>query len=183
MALLSKFVFFLAAGAVLPLVSSKACPPLGAVLPAPRFPSRSESVKEATQKLISGFNDELKQLLNASGVSVGVKSTHEDNLLFNYHFTPPVLSGIGTDTIDEKTIYRVGSLSKLFPALVVLQESINLDDSVLKYVPDLQNVTESPEGSIPWEDVTIGSLLSHLSGLATDSKCTFSCFPPKKRKI
>lgn len=153
-------------------VQGKACPPLGAVLPSPEAPSRSDAVKGAIQKLTSGLESEFTSKLNASGLSIGVKSIHEHRQLFSYHFTPPVLSGIGTKSIDENTIYRVGSLSKLFPALAALQSlSINMDDSVLKYIPELRNATGTDStGTTPWEDVTVGSLASHLSGLATDSK-------------
>lgn len=105
-----------------------------------------------------------------------VKSIHEDESLFSYHFTPPFLSDIGTAVIDDKTIFRVGSLSKIFPALAALQStSIHLDDSVLEYIPQLKNVAASDSGeAIPWEDVTVDSLMTHLSGLATDSKSSLN---------
>lgn len=99
-----------------------------------------------------------------------VKSIHEDEPLFSYHFTPPVLSDIGTAVIDDNTIFRVGSLSKIFPALAALQSStIHTDDSVLKYIPELKDTT-GPAETVSWEDITVDSLMSHLSGLATDSK-------------
>lgn len=76
-------------------------------------------------------------------------------------------SGIGTNSIDEQTIYRVGSLSKLFPALAILQNpSVEMDDSVVKYIPELQGAKRG----ITWEEVTVGAMMEHLSGIATDSK-------------
>ena len=101
-----------------------------------------------------------------SGVSIGVKSIHDDEQLFSYHFTPPLRSGIGTNEIDEQTIYRVGSVSKLFPALAILQNPfIKMDDSVVKYIPDLAD----SKGAMDWEEVTIGAMMEHLSGIASDS--------------
>lgn len=172
---MKQFSSSLAALAVFPFFSSviaNACPPLGAVLPPPQAPSRNEAVKLATRKLKSTLDAEFSSKLNSSGISIAVKSIHEDAPLFSYHFTPPVFSGIGTKAIDESTIFRVGSLSKLFPALAALQiNSIHMDDLVLKYIPELKNaVIAGSAESTPWEDITIDSLMTHLSGLPTDSK-------------
>lgn len=172
---MKPFVASTTAVAVFPLISSaiaSSCPPLGAVLPPPQAPSQNEAVKLANQKLKSTIDSSFSSKLNSSGISIMVKSIHEDEPLFSYHFTPPVLSDIGTASIDDNTIFRVGSLSKIFPALAALQsKSIHLDDSVLEYIPALKEAAASTSTeTIPWEDVTVDSLMTHLSGLATDSK-------------
>ncbi|PTB35757.1 uncharacterized protein TrAFT101_010603 [Trichoderma asperellum] len=177
-----KSVVSTTAVAVFPLFSSviaSSCPPLGAVLPPPQAPSNNEAVKWANQKLKSRIDSSFSSKLNTSGISIMVKSIHEDEPLFSYHFTPPVLSDIGTAAIDDKTIFRVGSLSKIFPALAALQStSIQLDDSVLEYIPQLKNVVASdPAEAIRWEDVTVDSLMTHLSGLATDTAMDMGLFP------
>lgn len=168
---ISTLLTALTVSSFLPTSSAKPCPPLGAVLPAPKAPYKSEDVQEAIIMLRAGLED-AASALNASGVSIGVKSLNEDKQLFSFHHTPPLLSGIGTHEVDENTIYRVGSISKMMPALAVLQiDSINLEDSVLEYIPELANGTEdSAINSTPWEDITIRSLINHLSGLATDCK-------------
>lgn len=165
-------VLAVSATSTLPFADAKTCPPLGRVLPAPKRPSQNDAVKEAIQSLELKLGN-MSSTLNSSGISIGVKSIHESEPLFNFHYTPPTLSGIGTDKIDENTIYRVGSVSKMMPALAVRQSpNINLYDSVLKYLPALRNHTDIHPAidSVPWEDVTIESLASHLSGLSTDSK-------------
>jgi CubicO group peptidase (beta-lactamase class C family) len=156
---------------------SKVCPPLGRVLPAPHTPSENQAVKGAIETLKASLDGIFSSKLANSGVSIAVKSIHEDSLLFNHHFTPSNMSGIGTNMIDEHTIYRVGSISKMMPALAALQNSkINMDDSVLDYLPDLKSRFDAHESiySIPWEDITVSSLASHLSGIATDSKFSIS---------
>lgn len=167
---------FAAIAVVASLTSATAqpCPPLGIVLPPAQAPGSNEAVISATKKLMTILESEFSSQLNSSGISLVVKSTHEDVPLFSYHFTPPVLSGIGTTTINENTIFRVGSLSKLFPALAALQtSSIHMDDLVLKYIPEFKTaVATSSVESIPWDDITVDSLMTHLSGLATDSKMT-----------
>lgn len=155
------------------LTSAKLCPPLGRTLPPPQSPSSNAGVKSAATSLANELQTLFSSTLKASGVSVSVKSLHEDAPLFNYHFTPPVLSGVGTSKIDEHTIYRVGSISKMMPALAALQRSeIDMHASVLKYLPDLRTKTHvHPDiHAIPWEDITVDSLASHLAGLPTDSK-------------
>lgn len=101
-----------------PYAGAVACPPLGPVLVPPRAPSRSDFVKTATASLATALQSEFNSQMKASAISIGVKSVHEDQLLFNYHFTPPTQSGIGTKVIDENTIYRVEasqSFSQLWP--------------------------------------------------------------------
>lgn len=173
MPFLRHIALALAASSTVGLAQAKACPPLGRVLPAPQHPSQNDAVKEAIAKLKSDLDRSLAPSMATSGISVAVKSIHEDKLLFNYHYTPPMLSGIGTSAIDEHTIYRVGSVSKIMLALSALQTSaIDMRASVLKYLPDLTSKS-SPESihTIPWEDITVWDLATHLSGLPRDSKC------------
>lgn len=67
---------------------------------------------------------------------------------------------------DERTLYRVASISKTFTASAVLQlrdeGRLRLDDPVVLAIPELAAVT-NPFG--PIEDVTIRRLLMHTSGL------------------
>ena len=152
-------------------VFSKACPPLGPVLLPPQSPGSSKAVTQATKQLKSTF-DSITSDYKTSGLAIIVKSIHEDEQLFSYYFTPPIYSGIGTKSIGKDTIFRVGSVSKIFTALAILQNSsISMDDSILKYIPALQNARATKAvDAIPWKEVTIGSLMSHLSGIGRDSK-------------
>ncbi|KAK1238882.1 hypothetical protein MKX08_005943 [Trichoderma sp. CBMAI-0020] len=179
---MKPFVASTTAVAVFPLISSviaSSCPPLGAILAPPQAPSQNEAVKLASQKLKSTIDSRFSSKLNSSGISIMVKSIHEDGPLFSYHFTPPVLSNIGTGSIDDNTIFRVGSLSKIFPALAALQsKSIHMDDSVLEYIPELKEAAASASvEAILWEDITVDSLMTHLSGLATDTAFDLGIFP------
>lgn len=162
-----------AAGA-LTLVDGKACPPLGAVLPAPQSPSSSPYVKKAAATLEKTLNARIGSQFNTSGLSIAVKSIHELDSLFTYSFTPPN-PGLGTDKIDEDTVFRIASGSKLFTALAArINEKIDLNASVLKYLPGLNKTAGNDDIlSMKWEDVTVGSLASHLSGVGVDSKFAF----------
>ena len=68
---------------------------------------------------------------------------------------------------DENTLYRVGSVSKLFTDLAVLQlveeGRLDLDASVTSYLPDFQP-------SNPFDrEITLRQLMSHRSGLVRES--------------
>ena len=67
----------------------------------------------------------------------------------------------------EKTVYRVGSVSKLFTDIAVMQlvESgdLNLDDTVQTYLPEFQPT--NPFGG----DISLGQLMTHRSGLVRES--------------
>ncbi|CAM1502525.1 Fc.00g045090.m01.CDS01 [Cosmosporella sp. VM-42] len=164
---LSKIAVALAIGAFAS-ADAKVCPPLGAVLPAPQTPSKSQVVKDAVSKL-KGVLDESSSVLNTSAVSINLKSIHENKPLFTYHYTPPN-PGSGKTTIDQDTIYRIASGTKLFTVLAALQSNnVNMTDPVLKYLPELKNTTTDSEiAQIPWEDITVESLAAHLSGLGVD---------------
>ncbi len=69
----------------------------------------------------------------------------------------------------EKTVYRVGSISKLFTAILVLQlvekGVLDLDAPISKYAPEL--VFEDSAGSKP--PITLRQLLCHRAGIARES--------------
>jgi CubicO group peptidase (beta-lactamase class C family) len=162
-----------AAGA-LTLVDAKACPPLGAVFPPPQAPGESPLVQKAAAALKTGLEARIVSQFNNSGLAIGVKSIHEEDPLFTYHFTPPN-PGEGSDKVDEDTVFRIASGSKLFTALAArVNEKIDLQASVLKYLPELNKTAGDDDIlSLKWEDITVGSLASHLSGVGVDSKFLF----------
>ncbi|KAK3985433.1 beta-lactamase/transpeptidase-like protein [Cladorrhinum sp. PSN332] len=100
--------------------------------------------------------------------------------MFDIHFTPNVRNEIGTDEVTANTVYRVGSISKIFTVLSVLQESsISFEDPVTKYLPSLND--NQPNGSsieaVQWDQVTVGSLASHISGIGRDFGLDLAVFP------
>lgn len=163
--------------AAFPLASTAlTCPPLGPVLPAPQAPSKSQTIKDTISLLTKEIHNQLKGKVNASAISISAKSIHEGAPFLNYHFTPPTLSGLGTSRVDKNTIYRVGSISKLMPALMILLQKdrvVSMHDPVTKYIPQLAgNKNKSEITSLKWEEITVGALASHLAGLAGDCKST-----------
>ncbi|KAI1169649.1 beta-lactamase/transpeptidase-like protein [Nemania sp. FL0916] len=159
------------------------CPPLGPVLPAPITPSAHGSVQVAI-KTITGRFQNLTSTFNTTGISVAVKSIHETSPMLELHHTPPVRDNTSTKVVDSETIYRIGSVSKIFAVLSVLtQGHMKLDDPIVKYVPELLALKSEAEPAanditaVNWDDVTVGSLTSHMSGIGADLIYDLASFP------
>lgn len=70
---------------------------------------------------------------------------------------------------DEETIYRTGSISKSFTAVLMMQMVekgyFKLDDPVEKYFPEIIDLADKPEDADP---ITFRHLASHTSGLSRE---------------
>ncbi|KAH8892622.1 beta-lactamase/transpeptidase-like protein [Thozetella sp. PMI_491] len=114
--------------------------------------------------------------VNNSALSLALKSTHEDVPFYEYHYTPTALDPRGVQTIDSNSVYRLGSTTKLFPVLALLKlksHGVSWEDPVTKYLPRLRDMNSqaSPQNAImtvDWDDITLGSLANHISGIGSD---------------
>ncbi|EXJ65758.1 uncharacterized protein A1O5_10999 [Cladophialophora psammophila CBS 110553] len=147
------------------------CPPLGPILPAPTGLSQNPMF----QQLVAQVNAQLLNVsssLNQTAVSVGMRSVHEAGPLLNFHYTPQEFNASGAHKVDGNTVYRVGSVTKVFTALGILQleGKINLADPVTKYVPKLAGISGSNNSltAVDWNTVTVEALLTHLGGVPVD---------------
>ncbi len=72
---------------------------------------------------------------------------------------------------DAETIYRTGSISKSFTAVVLAQLAeqgvLALDDPVETYLPMIEYLTDRPEDSEP---ITLRQLASHTAGLIREPR-------------
>ncbi|KAF5617248.1 beta-lactamase 2 [Fusarium sp. NRRL 25303] len=149
------------------------CPPLGPVLPAPVHPSTHSSVKSAVAAIQARLEEETAPF-NLSSIAVAIKSTHEDDYLLEFASTPPKVDPRGVDKVDSDTVFRLASLSKVFPVLALLKlHKVDLDDAVTKYVPELRALNKQARKqdavwAVDWDQVTIGALASHIGGIPAD---------------
>ncbi|KAK4160896.1 beta-lactamase/transpeptidase-like protein [Cladorrhinum sp. PSN259] len=157
------------------------CPPLGPVLPPPLSPSTNPAVAAsvaAFQQLMDGFTAQYNQ----SAVAIGLKSIHEDKYLVEYAFTPPIRDSRGSQQVDSNTVFRIASVSKIFPVLAILKlHNVSLDDPVTKYVPELLALSKqarenSAIWAVAWDEVTLGALASHLAGIGVDMTPDYTPF-------
>jgi hypothetical protein len=133
------------------------------------------------QILASGHSDFGDFEANTSTVSITALSTEEDEHVpfFDFHYSSPFLDhqAGSTERATKDSIYRIGSISKLFTVYALLLECgwECWDDSISQYIPELRhavlarplNVVDEPD----WGQITIGALASQLSGIGRDCKC------------
>ncbi|KAF5574526.1 beta-lactamase [Fusarium subglutinans] len=166
----------------LPLANAWYCPPPGPVLPAAKSPSTSPHIKEAIDDLFAALKLVSETWYPNTAISVAAKSLHEETPFVSHHIYP--IGGLNTSgvaAIDEETVYRVSSVSKLFPVLALLRLGVSLEDPVIKYLPELRSirVAEAPDAitTIQWEHITIGMLASHMSGIAAEYAVDLAAVP------
>ncbi len=77
------------------------------------------------------------------------------------------------------TIYRIGSVSKSFTAVAMMQAVergvLSLDDPVVEVLPALEGLLDRPEGAVP---ITFRHLASHTSGLIREPRLERAAYGP-----
>jgi len=158
------------------LVSSSACPPI-AHFPPPRLLDKSVKdhpvlgsyLKNLTQLFDSFSSNSTLAGYNTTHTSFSIQITNpnhrEDDPIWEYHYTAVDVDPRGTKKVTPNTQFRVGSVSKLLTMIGVLKASIGLEESIVKYIPELKNFKR---GGKSWDDITIKALGSHLAGVQRD---------------
>lgn len=161
-------------------VYSQICPPFTPNLPISGPLANTKAITEAVQNITNRINAIVGTSIltnNDTSFSVDFYSLHDKGSLFTHHFSATNLQNPseGVTTVDSNTIYRIGSISKVFTVYTYLANTG--DDTwnhpITKYVPELaeagsSTAHESDIDALRWDQVTIGSLASHLSGVSRD---------------
>lgn len=167
------------------------CPLLGAVFPPPTALS-SNSAFTAAKYSISTTLDTICRTGDGTGdslfnpetnsVSLQIFSARDPNLFYYSHTAAPVRNAsTGVQVVDEDTVFRIGSCSKLWTVLLLLIEAgdASFSEPVVKYIPELGSAAEVAKekgtkidgvNAVHWDEVTIGELASQLAGITRD--CT-----------
>jgi CubicO group peptidase (beta-lactamase class C family) len=155
-------------------VPSTALPPAvaSAATPQPDDPA-ARAVREspAVQAALGSLGRQLdaeRQRRGVSGMSVSV--VYDQSLLWSKGFgVADVETG---EPATSTTLYRVGSITKLFTDTMMMQlrdeGKLNLDDPLQTYIPELQ-ITNPYGGSQP----TLRELASHTSGLPREAPLNY----------
>lgn len=164
-----------------------ACPLLGPAL-YKDFPLANSS---AFQNATASFPSIIDALFDSSAVNsstasfvIDVYSTHTNTSLYTYthQATAPALNESFPAQLNDETIFRVGSVSKLYTVYAILAHAQTLavfDKPVTEFLPELagNSAGNASTARIVWEDVTIGALASHQAGVGTFPVETLSCEP------
>lgn len=161
-----------------------ACALLGAYYPPPTISKFSSELEILRSGLAETFDE-----LTANGGSedygpisphttsfsavlfTGSVSMKDEPVIFEYHYTSPEDFASIETNITSNTRFPVGDMTMVFTVyawLVNMGEQWNTP--ITQYLPELSQ----KEGSfmVPWDDVTIGSLANHMSGLSRQCKLT-----------
>ncbi|KAI0173261.1 beta-lactamase/transpeptidase-like protein [Hypoxylon sp. FL1284] len=152
------------------VVAIPVCPLDGPVFTKPLRPSENEDIKAAVATLNEQFANITAGAQNYS-LSIQVYSVHEPAPIWELYHTAPTLPSntTGVKTVDENTVFRLGSLTKIFTiyAWLVNAGDTLWNDPITKYVPELRELTNrsDPVDFTAWEDVTLGGLATQLTGI------------------
>lgn len=156
------------------------CDIAGPGFPAPSNLSDSELLIDAVTKFEDLLGDvESGLLANDTAWTVALFSSKENRTLYEYYHTPDI--DVGVPTVDENSVFRIASISKVFSVWSFLIEvgDEHFGDPITKYVPELLVQANSSSGREPrevyddidhvrWEEVTLGQLASHAAGIPRD---------------
>jgi CubicO group peptidase (beta-lactamase class C family) len=152
------------------------CPYLGEIYPPPKnfisHPLWVDATRNLTQALLA---EPLQR--NATSFAIQVISQDSKTPIYiyeNYHKAPGHLYGVnGEKNVDGDTIFRIGSISKLFTIYALLLQCgfRCFEDPITKYVPELQGAAfNNNVDDVKWEEVTVGALAAQLSGIGRDCR-------------
>ncbi|KAI1274718.1 beta-lactamase/transpeptidase-like protein [Xylaria sp. FL0933] len=159
------------------------CPLYGLGYPKPTNLLNSPGIKNAGSALDSVFAQYIDNANNTGSdrfsYSVQVFAAGEDAPLWTHYWTAKNLATMnttGVKSIDGDTVYRIGSLSKIFTMLTFLAEvgDASWNEPIGSFVPEIAAMavpgrdTSHSLTSPDWNSITIGSLASQISGLMRD---------------
>jgi CubicO group peptidase (beta-lactamase class C family) len=136
------------------------------------------AVDDGITELQSKLNDAINSLLTTTTESKiaeqswAVQLTSSKETLWSSFSTAKTLK----PEVNGETSFRIASISKTMTAYALFREkSIDLDEPVTRYIPELMQRVEEP-WLVDWREVSLRSLASYLSGMPRDSKCiSYTC--------
>ncbi|KAJ5238421.1 hypothetical protein N7468_003040 [Penicillium chermesinum] len=158
------------------------CPLLGPSWPAPTNLSSDATFNLALQNITTNIQNLIESgKFAGNSLSLQVFDKSESVPLLNFSYTDPSINTtIGVTTVDQNTVFRIGSTSKIFTAFLLLIKDRfhTFNDHVSNYIPEIRdaefelfnNATKREDGIdfIKWNEITVRELVSHLAGLARD---------------
>jgi CubicO group peptidase (beta-lactamase class C family) len=159
------------------------CPLYGPTFPTLQNPAKSDIIQEVIANLTALFDAIDADHSTGTGnnsYALNIFSTNDAYpTLFEHYYTSPTLknqSSPGVTKVDGDTVFRLGSVTKIFTILTWLSEAGDsyFLDPITKHVPELAALAANSSGnsitSVSWDDITIGELASQMSGISNDSK-------------
>ncbi|KAK9421122.1 putative Beta-lactamase-related domain-containing protein [Seiridium unicorne] len=175
------FPLLLATQVVVILGEIPNCPYLGPVFPKPTNLASSDTIIQAVANLSSAFaeyeNDPANNPDETSwSIQVFSGSDNDDVPIWEHYHTAPNINTSFASVVDGNTIYRLGSVTKIFTILAFLVGSGDKywNAPVTDYIPELAQLAEEsdqdfdPLMDVDWRDVTLAALASQMAGIVRD---------------
>lgn len=161
------------------------CPLLGPAFSSDFDLSKTDAFAEAK----AAFPDVIDALFEAGTVSSNTSSfvidvysavTNTSIYTYTHEATEPAMNETFPAELNDESIFRIGSVSKLFTVYAILAHARGLDvlsHPVTQYLPELEgNAGKDSLNRIVWEDVTVGALASHQAGAGNFPLPSVACF-------
>ena len=149
--------------------SMPSCPRMPTIrhLPTP-LPVELEKVFKELDTILSKMVDE-----NSPLPAISANVFYRDTVLWSGHYGRKILEN-GTRP-DDNTVYRIGSITKVFPVLLIYKLYENgvirsIDDPLSEYIPEF--TIRNPFTS---ENITLREIASQMSGLPREAPCIYQC--------
>ncbi|KAI0483464.1 beta-lactamase/transpeptidase-like protein [Xylaria cf. heliscus] len=164
--------------------AKKNCPIYGLGYPKPDNLFGYEGIRGAASALDSVFGQYIDNANNTGSdkfsYSVEVFAASEQTPLWSHYWTAKNLETMNTTgvrKVDGNTVYRIGSLTKIFTMLTFLAEvgDASWNEPIAKFIPEIAAMvvdgrdTSHSLTSPDWGSITIGALASQISGNMTQT--------------
>lgn len=156
-------------------VTKQICPLRGQQFPSPTGLAAEVSFQNATQAIEQIINANLTQApYNGTTFSIGMFSTSDDGLLYQFHHTDPSVanSSSGTNEVDANSVYRIGSISKILTVYqwLIKDGDRNFNQPISEFIPQLVQYENSQDyyAAPDWSEITVNDLAMFLAGVARD---------------
>lgn len=158
------------------------CPLLGPVFPLPTnlandaaFTAAKNNISSTLQQAISNGQ------FGTDSISVQIFGVNDARPLFQYAYTSNAINTTaGVSKVDENTVFRIASVSKLWMMLLFLMEKgiSTFQEPIANYIPELQAAVANLQHNstmmtdqidfVQWDQITIGELAGQLAGIPRD---------------
>ncbi|KAI1754825.1 beta-lactamase/transpeptidase-like protein [Xylaria castorea] len=151
------------------------CPLKGPQFPAPTGLGSEALFRNATSMIERSIRANLTEApYNETTFSIGMFSTTDDELLYEFHHTDPTVatSGIGTNEVDADSIYRIASITKILTLYqwLIADGDRKFNSPISDFIPELLQY-ENSQDDYPaprWDEITVNDLAMFLAGIGRD---------------
>ena len=140
-----------------------------------RLPPIFDPTPERLSNALKNVGDYIDSVVDpeAQLPAISVNVFYQNRTLLNRHYGSKNYKG--ENKPDDQTVYRIGSITKVFVVLMVYkfyEDGLiqSLDDPLSKYAPDF--FIQNPYTN---ENVTIRQIASQMSGLPREAPCFYIC--------